>query len=131
VPAGLVLGISIAARHDDWVTLSSTRWGAGNTEVAGYTELVNMARHDAREELDSDVQRLGADGVVIATNHLHVSARECPAQDSRRDHIAEVTIIGTAIAQFADGPGSAPPDVLAVLSLDPQRRQAARVRLGP
>jgi uncharacterized protein YbjQ (UPF0145 family) len=130
VPAGLVLGISIAARHDDWVTLSATRWGAGNTEVAGYTELVNMARHDAREELESDVTRLGADGVVIATNNLRVSSRECPAQDSRRDHIAEVTIIGTAIARFADGLGSAPSDVLAILSLDPQRRQAARVRLG-
>src|SRR5438309_137001 len=48
VPVGLALGISIAARHDDWLTVGSTRWGAGNTEVAGYTELVNMARHDAR-----------------------------------------------------------------------------------
>jgi len=130
VPVALVLGISIAARHDDWVTRSATRWGAGNAEVAGYTELVNMARHDAREELESDLERFGGDGVVIATNNLHVSHRECPAQDSRRDHIAEVTIIGTAIARFADGPGSAPPGVLAVLSLDPQRRQAARVRLN-
>jgi uncharacterized protein YbjQ (UPF0145 family) len=131
VPVGLALGISIAARHDDWVTMSATRWGAGNTEVSGYTELVNMARHDAREELHSDVERLGADGVVIATNHLHVSSRECPAQDSRRDHIAEATIIGTAIARFTGGRGSAPPGVLAVLSLDPQRKQAARVKLGP
>jgi hypothetical protein len=55
-------------------------------------------------------------------------------QEHRRDHIAEVTIIGTAITQFTrshapaaagSGPGS-----LAILSLDPQRRQAARVRLG-
>ena len=37
VPAGLVLGISIGARHDDWVTVSQTRWGAGNTEVAAAT----------------------------------------------------------------------------------------------
>ncbi len=130
VPVGLVLGVSIAARHDDWVTVSATRWGAGNNEVPGYTELVNMARHDARVQLEADVARLGADGVVIATNHLQVSERECPAQDGRRDHIAEATIIGTAIARFSDGTGAASPGVLAVLSLDPQRRQAARVKLG-
>src|SRR5215469_9417467 len=47
VPVALVLGISIAARHDDWVTRGQTRWGAGNAEVNGFTELVNDARHDA------------------------------------------------------------------------------------
>jgi uncharacterized protein YbjQ (UPF0145 family) len=134
VPAGLVLGISIAARHDDWVTVSAARWGAGNTEVPGYTELVMMARHDARVQLEADAARVGADAVVIASNHLRVSHRECPGREGQRDHIAEVTIIGTAIARFASATaptGPAPPDVLAVLSLDPQRRQAARVRLGP
>ncbi len=29
VPAGLVLGISIGARHDDWLTTGQTRWGVG------------------------------------------------------------------------------------------------------
>jgi uncharacterized protein YbjQ (UPF0145 family) len=133
VPAGLVLGISIAARHDDWLTVSTARWGAGNAEVPGYTELVMMARHDARGQLEADAARVGADAVVIASNDLRVSHRECPGREGQRDHIAEVTIIGTAIARFASAraPGSpAPPDVLAVLSLDPQRRQAARVRLG-
>ena len=48
VPAGLALGISIGSRHDDWLTVGQTRWGAGNAEVVGYTELVNDARHDAR-----------------------------------------------------------------------------------
>jgi hypothetical protein len=67
---------------------------------------------------------------VIATNTLRVSHRECPAQEGRSDHIAEVTIIGTAIARFARTPRPAPPAALAVLSLDPQRRQAARIRLG-
>src|SRR5271166_4507992 len=40
VPAGLALGISIGSRHDDWLTVGQTRWGAGNAEVVGYTELV-------------------------------------------------------------------------------------------
>ena len=35
MPAGLALGISIAARHDDWLTVGQTRWGAGNAEVTG------------------------------------------------------------------------------------------------
>src|SRR5580698_10388770 len=59
VPAGLVLGIAIGARHDDWLTINQTRWGAGNVEVGGYTDLVNATRHDARVQLERDVARLG------------------------------------------------------------------------
>jgi uncharacterized protein YbjQ (UPF0145 family) len=128
-PAGLALGISIGARHDDWLTINQTRWGSGNSEVTGYTDLVNSARHDARTQLDRDVTRIGAEGVVVKSMDMRIRERECPMQEHRRDHIAEVTIIGTAIAQFSRSrlhrEGS-----LAILSLDPQRRQAARVKLG-
>jgi uncharacterized protein YbjQ (UPF0145 family) len=130
VPAGLVLGISVGARHDDWLTTGQTRWGAGNAEVTGYTELVNSARHDAREQLERDVAARGGDGVVIADMSLRVRERECPSQTHGRDHIAEVTIIGTAIARFAKSQRHEADSSLAILSLDPQRRQAARVRLG-
>ena len=129
VPAGLVLGISIGSRHDDRKTARQTRWGSGNAEVVGWTELVGHSRHDARRELESDVKRLGADGVVIATMQMRVRERDCPVQVGRRDHIVEATLIGTAIARFS-GAGqrqAGPP--LAVMSLDPQRRQAARVRI--
>jgi uncharacterized protein YbjQ (UPF0145 family) len=128
MPAGLVLGISIGSRHDDWLTLTQTRWGSGNSEVNGYTELVNQTRHDARSQLERDVARHGATGVVVEEMTLRVRERECPIQEGRRDHIVEATIIGTSIARFAtqDRP-PAPP--LAIMSLDPQRRQAARVRL--
>ena len=129
VPAGLVLGLSIGARHDDRKTARQTRWGSGNAEVAGWTELVNESRHDARRQLDSDVERLGADGVVIAAMQMQVRERDCPVQVGRRDHIVEATLIGTAIARFS-GAGqrrAGPP--LAVMSLDPQRRQAARGRI--
>jgi uncharacterized protein YbjQ (UPF0145 family) len=134
VPVGLALGISIGARHDDWLTVNQTRWGSGNSEVTGYTDLVNQSRHDARSQLDKDVARMGAQGVVVRDMDLRIRERECPMQEHRRDHIAEVTIIGTAITQFtrSHGPGAAGggPGSLAILSLDPQRRQAARVRLG-
>ena len=131
VPAGLALGISVAARHDDWLTVGQTRWGAGNAEVAGYTELVHEGRHDARIQLQREVRHMGAEGVVIADMQLRVSERECPMQEGRRDHIVETTIIGTAIARFAPSVGHERQPTLAVLSLDPQRRQAARVRIGP
>jgi uncharacterized protein YbjQ (UPF0145 family) len=132
VPAGLVLGISIGSRHDDRKTARQTRWRAGNAEVAGWTELVNEARHDARRQLERDVKRFGADGVVIATMQMQVRERDCPVQVGRRDHIVEASLIGTAIARFSRaGPHHAGPDpeTLAVMSLDPQRRQAARVRI--
>jgi uncharacterized protein YbjQ (UPF0145 family) len=130
MPAGLVLGISIAARHDDWLTVGQTRWGSGNAEVNGYTELVNDARHDARQQLGADVKRLGAEGVVVADMDMHVRERECPAQEGRRDHVVEAINVGTAIVRFSDRSERTGPAPLAIMSLDPQRRQAARVDIG-
>jgi uncharacterized protein YbjQ (UPF0145 family) len=129
VPAGLVLGISIGSRHDDWLTVGQTRWGAGNAEVTGYTELVNDVRHDARQRLEREVMQLGAEGVVIADMDMRVRERECPVQEGRRDHIVEATSIGTAIARFSRSEQRHSGPTLAVMSLDPQRRQAARVRI--
>jgi uncharacterized protein YbjQ (UPF0145 family) len=129
-PAGLVLGISVAARHDDWMTRGQTRWGAGNNEVTGWTELVNEARHDARKQLGADVKRVGAEGVVIADMEMHVRERECPAQEGGRDHIIEAVNIGTAIVRFSTQTERSGATPLAIMSLDPQRRQAARVDIG-
>jgi uncharacterized protein YbjQ (UPF0145 family) len=131
VPAGLALGISIGSRHDDWQTVGQTRWGSGNAEVTAYTELVNDARHDSRLQLEKDVTRLGGEGVVIASMDMRVRERECPAMEGRRDHIVEATCIGTAIARFTSAglQGGARKSTLAIMSLDPQRRQAARIRI--
>ncbi len=87
VPVGLALGISIGSRHDDWTTRAQTSWGAGNTEVGGYTELINMTRHDARDQLRRDVARMGAEGVVIESMDLHIGEQECAASERRsRSH---------------------------------------------
>ena len=129
VPAGLALGISIGSRHDDWLTVGQTRWGSGNAEVTGYTELVNDARHDSRQQLERDVARLGGEGVVIADMEMRVRERECPVSEGRRDHIVEATTIGTAIARFAHSEQRHSGPTLAIMSLDPQRRQAARIRI--
>jgi uncharacterized protein YbjQ (UPF0145 family) len=129
VPVGLVLGISIGSRHDDRSTTRQARWISGNAEVAGWTDLVNQSRQDARRQLESDVSRLGADGVVIAAMPMRVRQRDCPAAVGRRDHIVETSFIGTAVAGFsrAEQRDDGPP--LAIMSLDPQRRQAARIRI--
>ena len=128
VPAGLALGISIGSRHDDLTTTSQARWTSGNIEVAGWTELVNESRHDARRQLESDVKRIGAEGVVIATVNMRVRERDCPSTVGRRDHIAEVTLIGTAIARFSRAERRHAGPTLAIMSLDPHRRRAARIR---
>jgi len=130
VPVGLVLGISIGARHDDWNTRTQTRWSSGNVEVGGYTELVSMTRHDARNEIQKDVTRLGAEGVVLQSMDLRIGERECPIAEGARDHIAEATIIGTAITHFGRSTRKAEGPSLAMLSLDPERRRTVRVGIN-
>jgi uncharacterized protein YbjQ (UPF0145 family) len=130
VPAGLALGIAIGSRHDDRaITRQARRW-SGNAEVAGWTELVNQARHDARRRLEHDVRRLGADGVVIASMQMQVRERDCPAAVGRRDHIVEVTFTGTAIARFSPASHGHARPAVAVMPLGPQRRQANSARQG-
>ena len=130
VPAGLALGISIGSWHDDRTTTRQARWGSGNAEVTGWTELVNQVRHDARRQLESDVQRLGAEGAVIAAMQLRVSQRDCPASVGRCDHIAEATLIGTAIARFSrPGPCHTGP-TLGVMPLGPRRHRQPQADTG-
>jgi uncharacterized protein YbjQ (UPF0145 family) len=127
VPAGFALGLSIGSRHDDRATARQARWASGNVEVAGWTELVNESRRDARYRLEDDVRRLGAEGVVITAMQMRVCERDCPVTVGRRDHIVEATFTGTAIAGFSRAGRRHAGQALAVMSLDPQRRQAARV----
>jgi uncharacterized protein YbjQ (UPF0145 family) len=129
VPAGLVLGISIGSRHDDRATTRQVRWMSGNAEVAGWTELVSGSRHEARRQLENDVIRVGAEGVVIATMQMRVRERDCPEQVGRRDHIVEATLTGTAIARFSGARQRHTGPALAIMSLDPQRRQTARIAI--
>ncbi|MGH3168153.1 MAG: heavy metal-binding domain-containing protein, partial [Trebonia sp.] len=97
VPAGLAAGISIGSRHDDRSLAGQARLWSGNVEVAGWTELVNQSRQDARRQLEHDVRRLGSEGVVITGMQRRARERDCPAAVGRRDHIVEVTLTGTAV----------------------------------
>ncbi|HEV2348039.1 MAG TPA: heavy metal-binding domain-containing protein [Actinocrinis sp.] len=121
IPTGLVLGISIATRHDDWRTRGQLSFMAGNQEVDGYTQLINQARHDARVQLQSDAKRQGGDGIVVDEMDLRIRERECPSYENQRDHIAEVVILGTSIARFDRSPGHAGPKPLTIMTLNRER----------
>jgi uncharacterized protein YbjQ (UPF0145 family) len=132
VPVSLVLGISIGVRHDDWLNQGQARWTAGNVEVDGYTELVNRTRRDARNELMLDVSRVSGEGVVIKHTELRISEQECRGvgHSGGKDYRAEVSMIGTAITGFARDRRVGQRPSVAVLSLDPERRRAARNAFG-
>jgi uncharacterized protein YbjQ (UPF0145 family) len=98
VPAELVYGIAVAIRHDDWQTRRQSSWGAGNVEVDGYTELVAYTRADARHRFDGHVRRSGADGAIVTSMDLRVW--EIEPSEGHRDHVAEATVFGTALARF-------------------------------
>ena len=98
MPTDLVYGISVAIRHDDWRTRQQAAWGAGNTEVAGYTELITYARADARGRLGRHVHESGADGAIVSSMDLRVW--EIEPGENHLDHVAEATIFGTALVQF-------------------------------
>jgi uncharacterized protein YbjQ (UPF0145 family) len=115
VPVDLVMGASVGVRHDDWQTGWSTGTFAPAQEVAGWTELVSVTRHEARAHFLADTARTGADGVVVSDIDLHVRERECAYNDKQRDHIVETTIIGTAIAEFRTS--HHPPSSLTIMRL--------------
>jgi uncharacterized protein YbjQ (UPF0145 family) len=130
-----VLGIAIGVRHAIDAIVGHPAWAegpgeqarfcTGNTEDDGITHLVNVTRQEARRELARHAQRLGADGVVLAGQDLNLFHRECPSDGGGRDCCAEVTSIGTAITRFAETAPTAGSPPLAVMSVDPQRRQGS------
>jgi uncharacterized protein YbjQ (UPF0145 family) len=102
MPAGIALGISVAALHDDLLTTTSGPWGTGNAEVPAYTDLTDQVRREARNRLEQAVRGLGADGVVVSAMTVHVRSDACRAHPGGTDHFAEAVTTGTAVARFAD-----------------------------
>jgi uncharacterized protein YbjQ (UPF0145 family) len=114
VPCALSYGISVAIRHDDWRTQRQSSWGAGNTEVSGYTELVAHVRADARHRFDQHARSTGAEGAIVSSMGLQIRAIE-PAEN-HRDHVAESMVFGTSLASFHRG-ATAPTRSLTILPL--------------
>jgi uncharacterized protein YbjQ (UPF0145 family) len=118
VPASLVVAFDAVIKHDDWATTGQARsWT--NTEVSGYTELTQHARALVRGDVEHQLARLGADGFVSSLLRSRVSAVE--AGENHRDHVAEVLLTGTALAQF----GAARPVGRYLRSRTPERTTAS------
>ena len=96
MPASVVVGISVAIRHDDWATRRQASAWTYNTEVSGYTELVNHVRADARVQLSRRVAAIGADGAITSTMQLSIHAQE--VGENHRDHVAESRLMGDAVS---------------------------------
>lgn len=125
VPVDMALGISLGIRHDVGIVAGLMAPGVGfNYEVPGWSELVGLTRHEARQHFLADVARAGADGAVVSDMRLRVTEHECAIGREQHDHLAEATILGTAVAAFQPS-APAPPRALTVLSLDPRRRRRA------
>lgn len=116
VPVRIALGIAVAIRHDDFRTQNQASLWSGNTEVSGYTELVQHARAGARQRFAERAAAAGAEGALVSDLRLRVFEIE-PA-DGHRDHVAEATVLGTAVARFTAG--AAQPDT-ATLTMLPLR----------
>lgn len=115
MPSGLVVGIAVAVRHDDYYTRQqASSWSGVNTEVGGYTELVTYVRADARAKFAQRASKHGGDAAIVSDMAMNVWSIE--PSDNHRDHVAESIVVGTAIAKFHRG-AQAPTDALMMLPL--------------
>jgi uncharacterized protein YbjQ (UPF0145 family) len=121
IPSGLVIGIAVAVRHDDYYTLRQARsWN--NVEVAGYTELVTHVRADARLKFAQRAARHGGDAAIVSDMTMDVWDIE--PGENHRDHVAESVVVGSSLAQFHAG-AQAPTDALMMLPLVGTDRRSA------
>jgi uncharacterized protein YbjQ (UPF0145 family) len=122
VPVELLYGMSVGVRHDDYTTRAQTRsWN--NTEVSGWSELVQAVRSDARAHLRAQSGRRGGDGVILSAGDLRVWGEPCmrSGNNDQEDHVAEATLVGTTVARFTAR--EEPSRTLTVMPLDPERRR--------
>ncbi|OLZ68911.1 hypothetical protein AV521_19150 [Streptomyces sp. IMTB 2501] len=122
VPVELLYGMSVGVRHDDYTTRAQTRsWS--NTEVSGWSELVQAVRSDARAHLRAQSGRRGGDGVILAAGRLRIWGESCmrSGNNDQKDHVAEATLLGTTVARFTVR--EQPSRTLTVMPLDPERRR--------
>ncbi|MFE2348362.1 heavy metal-binding domain-containing protein [Kitasatospora cineracea] len=115
VPVGLLVGMSVGVRHDDYRT-GLQRFSWSNQEVDGWTDLVRQVRADARAQLRRQAADCGGRGVILADHGLRVWEEPCLARDKQTDHITESTLVGTAVVRFATAP--ARPRTLTVMPLN-------------
>jgi uncharacterized protein YbjQ (UPF0145 family) len=130
VPVDLIFGVAVEVRHDDYRTrMARSVWNQSNTEIPGYTELVTHTRARCRDALVAELSRVGGEVATVADMTLRIGEQECRAYGGGTDHVAETTILGTALVEYGAGRRPRGARRLAVLPLtDRPRRPAARTR---
>ncbi|MCX4751369.1 heavy metal-binding domain-containing protein [Kitasatospora sp. NBC_01287] len=125
VPVELLVGMSVGVRHNDYRTLmQNSMWS--NQEVDGWSALVHSVRSDARAQLRRQGLGYGGDGVILADSDLRIWEEPCMnSSNDQSDHLAESTLIGTAIARFTSAP--ARPRTLTVMPLNGGDRLSRRL----
>jgi hypothetical protein len=125
-PLGMTIGLSMAVKHHDWGMDLQTSWllGYGNTEVDGFTQIVQAARMEARHLLALRARGFpGAAQVVVSQSGLNVSEHSC-AKD-QIDHVADASFVGTVLAHHPTA--GRPPEPAAILRILPLGAAKARL----
>jgi uncharacterized protein YbjQ (UPF0145 family) len=126
MPASIVVGISVAIRHDDYQTRMSQGSFAPNMEVSGFTELVTAVRADARHQLERRTAHAGAEGAIL-DSPVSLAMHELEAGEGHRDHVAESSVLASAIVRYHRAE-SLPPKPFAMLALGGDRSTNGRRR---
>ncbi|MGC8464467.1 MAG: heavy metal-binding domain-containing protein [Acidimicrobiales bacterium] len=117
-PARLVVEVSLAIRHDDYLMLSQRSMFAQNVELPGLSELVSVARHGAKRRIERYLGRNHEVGAIIDSLRTRVFGNE--PFENHSDHLAEVRVVGSTLR--ATGPQEFPMRTLSMISLkDPKR----------
>lgn len=111
MPASIVLGLSIAIRHDTFrARLARTRVTSAR-EMTGISELVHAARKHARQQLEVRTKAAGAGGAVLSSQ-MTLTLEERKINPAHYDIVAEARATATAIVEFghsrAERPASTP-----------------------
>lgn len=93
-PCEMVLGISVATKHEDWQLKQQRSVWAGNQEIDGLTLLINAARHDARDQLSALARRDGIADLVITQQFVREFETPCGEEV---DLHAEAIFAGTVL----------------------------------
>jgi uncharacterized protein YbjQ (UPF0145 family) len=100
MPASIILGLSVAIRHDPLrVRLARARLTAAR-EIVNISELAHAARAHARQQLSSRTREAGGDGAIL-TSQVTLSIEERAVSHLHHDIVAEARATATAIVEFA------------------------------
>lgn len=103
MPASIVVGMSVAIRHDDYRMRLDRRALAPNGEIEGLSALANAVRQDARRQLDDRTAHVGADGVILSSQ-VPAMLQVVRAGPNHYDHVAETVLFGSSVVRIEERP---------------------------